>query len=217
MRHERDYWRRHILAHRRTDLTQTEYCHRHGLHPKTYRSWHHRLEAEGKLASDLTVEGEARAAKVGEDFASSLLQHGRANTDGSVGMVGSVVRRQQFTDDEKQQFVVAALQSGLPIERYTRMSGLTPSALHRWKHKFAIHMGIIPAVPVQPQAAFASVSIAPSAERPSPEPDPMTSLLKASVWNSLEIVLNNGRRLTMDVRVDGLALRRLLAILEAPL
>jgi transposase len=217
VRHEREYWRRRILAHRQTDLTQTEYCLLHGLHPKTYRSWHHRLEAEGSLVSSVTGESGARVAEGVEDFASPLLQPGGTNTDGSVGMVGSVVRRQQYTDEEKQQFVVAALQSGLPIERYARMSGLTPSALHRWKHKFAIYMGILPAVPIKPQPAFASVAIAPPAERTSPEPDPMTSMLKASVWNSVDVVLSSGRRLTVDVRVDGLALRRLLAILEAPL
>ncbi len=41
-------------------------------------------------------------------------------------------------------------------------------------------------------------------------------MLKAAVWNSVEIALGYGRRLTVDVHVDGMALRRLLAILEAP-
>ena len=40
-------------------------------------------------------------------------------------------------------------------------------------------------------------------------------MLKAAVWNSVEIALGNGRQLRVDVRVDGTALRRLLAILEA--
>ena len=113
--------------------------------------------------------------------------------------------------------MVAALQSGLPIERYARMAGLTPSALHRWKHKFAIRIGILPAAPVTPpQPGFASVLVASLAERALPGPDPMISALKASVWNSVDIALGNGRRLTVDVRVDGVALRRLLAILETP-
>ncbi len=37
-----------------------------------------------------------------------------------------------------------------------------------------------------------------------------------TLTNSVEIALGNGRRLTVDVRVDGVALRRLLAVLEAP-
>ena len=127
-----------------------------------------------------------------------------------------MVQRQIYTDQEKQQFVVAALQSGLPIERYARMAGLTPSVLHRWKHKFAIRIGILPAASITPpQSGFASVLLASPAEKASPEPDPMISA-KASVWNSVDIALGNGRRLTVDVRVDGVALRRLLAILEAP-
>ena len=35
------------------------------------------------------------------------------------------VRRQLYSDAEERQFVMAALQSGLPIERYARMAGQT--------------------------------------------------------------------------------------------
>ena len=129
-------------------------------------------------------------------------------------IVDMVVQRQRYTDEEKQQFVLAALQSGLPIERYARMSGLTPSALHRWKHKFAVHVGLLPAAPTPP--TFASVTVALPADKAPPAGDPTTPALKAMVWNSVDIALGNGRRLTVDVRVDGVALRRLLAILEAP-
>lgn len=214
MRHEREYWRRHVLAHRQSGSTQASYCLRHGLHPKTYRSWHSRLKADGDLVPRPADEGEARAVEGVEELAYPLSRHIDADTG---GRSATVVQRQNYTDEEKQQFVVAALHSGLPIERYARMAGLTPSALHRWKHKFAIRIGILPAAPItSPQSGFASVLLAPSVERTSPGPDPMISALKASVWNSVDIALGNGRRLTVDVRVDGVALRRLLAILEVP-
>ena len=128
--------------------------------------------------------------------------------------MGAVAQRLRYTDEEKQQFVLSALRSGLPIERYARMSGLTPSALHRWKHKFAVHVGLLPAASIPP--TFASVTNAPLADRAPPAGDPTTPALKAMVWNSVDITLGSGRRLTVDVRVDAVALRRLLAILEAP-
>ncbi|MGI4746624.1 MAG: IS66 family insertion sequence element accessory protein TnpA [Janthinobacterium lividum] len=59
MRHDREYWRRHVLAHRQTGSTQASYCLRHGLHPKTYRSWHRRLKTDGDLVPRPAGEGGA--------------------------------------------------------------------------------------------------------------------------------------------------------------
>ena len=49
MQHDREYWRQHMLAHRRSRLTQTAYCLQNGLHTKTYRTWSRKLEAEGAV------------------------------------------------------------------------------------------------------------------------------------------------------------------------
>ncbi len=214
MQHDRGYWQQHVLAHRRSRLTQSAYCLQHGLHPKTYRTWSRRLEAEGDLESGWVAGVGARPVEGVEELAYPL--HGAIPGRGAdrAEIVGAVAQRQRYTDEEKQQFVLAALQSGLPIERYARMSGLTPSALHRWKHRFAMHVGLLPPIATSP--AFASVTVALPSDRTSPAGDPTTPALKAMVWNSVDIALGNGRRLTVDVRVDAVALRRLLAILEAP-
>ena len=218
VRDEREYWHQHIQAHRQSGSTQTAYCLRHGLHPKTYRSWRRRLQREGALLSVSAPTGEVEAGVVEgvEELAYPFSRAGSANGSQAAGLVATPVQRRNYSDAEKQQFVLAAIQSGLPVERYARMSGLTPSALHRWKHKFAIRMGILPGIGTPPQSGFASVTIASPAETTSPGPDPATSALKAAVWNTVEIALGNGRRLSVDVRVDGVVLRRLMAILEAP-
>ena len=215
MRQEREYWRRHMLAHRRSGVTQTAYCLHHGLHPKTFRTWCRRLEVEGDLAPGPLAADEAGAVEGVEELAYPFLHPGGGDGVQASGVPAVPVQRQLFSDAEKRQFVMAALQSGLPIERYARMAGLTPSALHRWKHKFAIHMGLLPPAPAPSPPGFAAVVVGPSAAGAAPGPDPATVMLKAAVWNSVEIALGNGRRLTVDVRVDGVALRRLLAILEA--
>ena len=214
MQHDRGYWQQHVLAHRCSRLTQSAYCLQHGLHPKTYRTWSRRLEAEGDLEPGWVAGVGARSVEGVEELAYPL--HGAIPVRGTdrAEIVGTVAQRQRYTDEEKQQFVLAALQSGLPIERYARMSGLTPSALHRWKHRFAVHVGLLPPIATSP--AFASVTVALPSDRTSPAGDPTTPALKAMVWNSVDIALGNGRRLTVDVRVDAVALRRLLAILEAP-
>lgn len=214
MQHDRGYWRQHVLAHRRSRLTQSAYCLQRGLHPKTYRTWSRRLEAEGDLElGSAAVAGSGLMEGV-EELAYPLREVIPDSGADRAKSVGTVAQRQRYTDEEKQQFVMAALQSGLPIERYARMSGLTPSALHRWKHKFAVRVGLLPAAPTSP--IFASVTVASPADRAPPVGDLTTPALKAMVWNSVDIALGNGRRLTVDVRVDAVALRRLLAILEAP-
>lgn len=215
MRQEREHWRRHVLAHRRSGVTQTAYCLHHGLHPKTFRTWFRRLEAEGELASGSLAADEAGAVEGVEELAYPFLHPEGGDAVQVGGARGVPVQRQLYSDAEKRQFVMAAVQSGLPIERYARMAGLTPSALHRWKHKFAIHMGLLPAAPAPSPSGFAAVVVSSPAASAAPGPDPATVMLKAAVWNSVEIALGNGRQLRVDVRVDGTALRRLLAILEA--
>ncbi len=37
MLHDREYWRQHVLAHRRSRLTQTAYCLQNGLHGHCFR------------------------------------------------------------------------------------------------------------------------------------------------------------------------------------
>ena len=61
---------------------------------------------------------------------------------------------------------------------------------------------------------FASVTVAGVADKVPPADDPAPLGPVAAAWNSIDITLGNGRRLTVDVRVDGPALRRLLAVLE---
>ncbi len=54
------------------------------------------------------------------------------------------------------------------------------------------------------------------ADNVSPVGNPLGNPSRDAAWNSVDITLGNGRRLTVDVRVDGVALRRLLAVLEPP-
>lgn len=144
VRNEREYWQQHIQAHQSSGSTQTAYCLRHGLHPKTYRSWRDHLRTEGGLVSNATGGGGAGAVEGVEELAYPFSHVGGVDDGNAVGRLATPVQRRIYTEAEKQRFVLAALRSGLPIERYARMSGLTPNALHRWKHKFAIHMGVLP-------------------------------------------------------------------------
>ncbi len=217
MPHDREYWRRHMLAHRRSRLTQTAYCLQNGLHTKTYRTWCRKLEAVGEVEPIRASIAEAGAMDGIKELAYPLLP---ALPSGRTELVGTVAQRQRYTVEERQQHVLMALQSGLPIERYARMAGLTPSALHRWKHKYAVHVGAVSLMPraATPAPLFASVTVADTADNVpcASKSSAGSPAAAAAAWNSVDIILGNGRRLTVDVRVDEVALRRLLAVLEPP-
>ena len=211
MPHDQEYWRQHVLAHRRSRLTQSAYCLQNGLHTKTYRTWCRKLEA-ADVEPHRVSRSRARVMERVEKLAYPLLP---ASPTGSVELVGTVAQRQRYTVEERQQHVVATLQSGLPIERYARMTRLTPSALHRWKHKYAVHVeALSAAAAIAPVPMFASVTVADTAVNVPPAGNPTSGSHRAETWNSVDITLGNGRHLTVDVRVDGAALRRLLAVLE---
>ena len=218
MQHDREYWRQHVLAHRRSGLTQIAYCLQNGLHTKTCRTWSRKTEMAGEVKL-LRISGAgARAMQGAEELAYPLLSAFPGARTGQIELVGTVARRQRYTVEERQQHVLAALQSGLPIEHYARMAGLTPSALHRWKHKYGVPIGILPATPAAPVPVFVTVTVTvaatvtatATADNASSVRDPAAPESKATACNSVDIMLGNGRRL----RVDADALRRVLAILE---
>lgn len=62
---------------------------------------------------------------------------------------------------QKQRIVLAALRSGMSLERFPRVSGLTPSVVHRWKHELATRLQQEhAALPVPPTAPpFATVHV----------------------------------------------------------
>ena len=53
-RHGVEFWRGHILAWRKSDLTQVAYCAQHGLSLKSFYRWH-RLEKEAIAAGKDTL------------------------------------------------------------------------------------------------------------------------------------------------------------------
>ena len=61
MPRDREYWRRHMLAHRRSRLTQTAYCLQNGLHTKTYRTWCRKLKTAGDVEPHHVPEAAAGA------------------------------------------------------------------------------------------------------------------------------------------------------------
>ena len=55
-RHGQEFWRKHLEAWRRSDLTQREYCANHGLGEKAFYRWRRKeREAAASATTSLTL------------------------------------------------------------------------------------------------------------------------------------------------------------------
>ncbi len=127
--------------------------------------------------------------------------------------------RRTWTLEQRQQIVIDALRSGMSIERFARMSGLTPSVVYRWRDELAVRVrhghDLLQHDPLQHSAApsmFASVHVAPAPFEPAPRIS--SNALDATARDTVEVTLTNGRRVRLNAQVDAKALHNLLAVLE---
>jgi len=121
--------------------------------------------------------------------------------------------------EQRQQIVIDALRSGMSIERFARMSGLTPSVVYRWRDELATRVrhgyDLLQHDPLQHSAAtpmFASVHVA--SEPSEPAPRIASSISDTPARDTVEVILTNGRRVRLHVQMDAKALHNLLAVLE---
>ena len=208
------FWQTHVDACRASGDTQKTYCERHGITPKTLRVWQARLA--GAAAHVTTADGEPHGGEARGGAKEILSPSFGVPSDRAQAMdlfTNPRVRR-TWTLEQRQQIVIDALRSGLSIERFARMSGLTPSVVHRWKQELAVRVGQSPDRLQHPAAAprFASVHVAHAPSAPAPRA--LSTALDMSAHETVEVILANGRRVRVHARMDAKALHDLLAVLE---
>ena len=207
------FWLAHVDACRISGETQKTYCERHGLGPKTFRKWRSRLAGATHMAA---AAGEPHGDEVRggakEVFSPSL--NSLPDRIQRVDLFTNPRCRRTWTPEQKQQIVMDALRSGMSIERFARMSGLTPSVLHRWKQDLTVYVGHGQDLAKQSTAAptFVSVHVAPSSSESVPR-GPFNAV-EAPAHDTVEVILTNGRRVRLHARMDAKALHNLLAVLE---
>jgi hypothetical protein len=64
-RHGPGYWGKHLEAFYQGELTQREYCAKHGLHERTFYRWHMRHKQALTAAAPLTLVSAAVGAAPG--------------------------------------------------------------------------------------------------------------------------------------------------------
>jgi len=218
MGNRQQFWKAHVDACRVSGITQKAYCERNGITPKTFRGWRTRLA--GAVCAT-TTEGEPHGGEVrgGAKEFFSPSSDGPLDQAQLVDLLTNPRFRRTWTPEQRQQIVIDALHSGMSMNRFARVSGLTPSALYHWKHELAARVqqgrAVLPHdAPRHPAAApmFASVQVTPAlsgkvAHAPC---DPVD----APARDTVEVVLANGRRVRFHAQMDARTLHALLSALD---
>lgn len=123
---------------------------------------------------------------------------------------GDAGRRRDWTDEEKIRIVEASLLGHRQGSATARRVGISRSLLTRWRAEYrAGRLGsvgpVFTAVTVTPSTAPAAVCEAPPPPVAAPIPEAM-----------IEIMLRNGRRMTVPASIDPKVLARLLPVVDAP-
>ena len=200
-----EQWREHMARHRAEGGPVQTYCERHGLNSKTFCTWRKRLGVDLAEAPDEEMAG-------GSKNVLSPFSSGRP-VPFHVELLTNARQRRSWRPEQKQQIVLDLVRFGLSAERFARQHGLTPSVIHRWRREMIAESRRLHSL--SPDApAFAAVTVA---TIPAPGPTPAAASLSTQGSHSadrVEIVLLNGRRLTVDAGIAPGSLRRLVQALE---
>jgi transposase len=137
--------------------------------------------------------------------------------DGRVEIITRGERRRSWTADQKSQIVAESLGPELTPTEVARKHGISTGQLYTWRQQ---RLSVQTAVMTRAAPRFAEVDLAPGAS-PVAVADPQPLAAAASSDPSapsrpeglIEVVLPGGVVVRMDARVDGSALRRVLAAL----
>ena len=212
------FWQTHVDACPVSGGTQKTYCERHGIAPKTFRKWRARLAGAARvIAADGEPFGDGVKGGAKELFSPSFGD--RSDRAQLVDLLTNPRVRRTWTLEQRQQIVIDALRSGMSIERFARMSGLTPSVVYRWRDELAVRVrhghDLMQLDPLQHPAAtptFAAVHVAPAPSEPAPRVS--SNALDTPARDTVEVILTNGRRVRLHAQMDAKALHNLLAVLE---
>ena len=206
------FWRGHIKAFEEHGHSQHAYCRDHGISARQFRKWRTRLVGPVR-PSPAEVARDPQAPEHGlSEFAYPALAAQEVPPPGTTDVVGHIVRRRRWTDDEKRQLVWDGLNSGQSLSQYAKRLHIHPSVMHRW---LCTLTRPVLAEPPSAEPAFADVRIA----------EPLTTVralpgAASPAWGELstcaiEILLANGRLVRVGAGVDPDALRRVIAVLES--
>ena len=213
MMNRKEVWRDRLVQFAESGLTQTAFCSRHGLSAKALRLWARRLGFVWPPPIKSSIPDGTSGERAKEFSGSSKAD--LAIPVGELKNLLAVRVRKTWTPEESLALLVDARQSGMSLDRYAKMNGLTSSVLYRWQKQFADQIAECPADPLARQPKFAAVKIDDMPSTPQTQASPLVSKDTQNFGEQIEIVLRNGRILRVTPPIDFDVMTRLADALEA--
>ena len=205
------WWREHVDAWKKSDLSQTAYCGANGLHRKSFGRWLRWFKEEGDIAERKRRQ---RHRQRDRPSASPSANPRTMSSERLLLGVPQVDRRRQFPDLLKRQIVEEILLPGATVSAVARLYGVTPPCVFRWRKLLGYGTA-------EDKTEFAAVEIgqpdraAVSGEAAALElPIPLPNLVPERPSGSMEIELAGGKKLRFDHETDPEAIRRVVELLE---
>jgi transposase len=209
------WWREHIEAWKKSDLSQRAYCGANRLHPKSFSRWRRWFKEEAEIAERKLLQRHRRRSR--PNLSTSLNTSLNTRTMGADQPLLGLPqrnRRRQFPDLLKRQIVEETLLPGATVSSVARLYGITAPCLFRWRKELGYGSA-------EERTEFAAVQIGqPDRAAESTEsaalalPIPLPTLLPERPGGGMEIELADGKKLRFDHGTDPEAIRRVVDLLE---
>lgn len=202
------WWRQHIDAWKKGDLSQRAYCRVNELHPKSFTRWKRWFNEEADIA-----ERKRRQLHRRRDRPSAGPSDNPRTMPPEGPLLGfpKVSRRRQFPDLLKRQIVEETLLPGATVSAVARLYGVTPPCVFRWRKLLGYGTA-------GEKIEFAAVHIAkpatPGETAPLELPISLSPLVPERPASGMEIELANGRKLRFDHGTAPETICRLVELLE---
>lgn len=205
------FWRQHVEAWKKSELSQRVYCEVHGLARRTFCRWRVRFKADDAAAERVLSRRRRCKPRPGDSpSANHSLMAPKAPPFG----LPRPHRRRQFPEELKRQIVMETLAPGATVSAVARLYGVTPPCVFRWRKLMGLGAS-------NEQATFASVRISNDNDAAESAPIAGSELLLPSPApaaerspDGVEIELSGGKRLRFARDVDPETVRRMIEIVE---
>lgn len=201
------WWREHIDGWKKSDLNQSSYCRKNGLHRKSFGRWLRWFREEAAAA-----ERKLRHRQWRRDRPSANPR--TMSSDRPLLGVPQVNRRRQFPDLLKRQIVEETLLPGATVSAVARLYGVTPPCVFRSRKLLGYGAA-------EDKIEFAAVQIGEPAgaavggKSAAPElPIPLPNLAPERPAGGIEIELAGGKKLRFDPGTAPEAIRRVVELLK---
>ena len=202
------FWREHVEAWKRGDLSQRDYCALHGLSRKNFTNWRGAIKYQ-----EVLEDRKARARKHRRNKPGHMTDHMTSPMtkapEPPLTQLTSTGRR-VFAEEAKRRIIEETCQPGASVSRVARRHGIAPRVVFKWRAA----RGLGPKATFAPVEVTAETDLQLIPDAGSLGPCQPPSIVIERPAAGIEIELVGGRKVRFERDIDPETVRRMLAVLE---